>query len=239
MKSDHLNTEFAAAMAALNDSAAMRRLWSGGVKVPEYAQYLRQVVHYTAVNPQLQALAGANLGRAKRKLVGTYLKHALSEVGHDQLAVRDLRKLDVDVEFMKTDEPLLETTLLTALPRHQLANYGPVGHLGYLYFLEFLPTASGAAYADLLLEGGVPETAMSFIREHVRVDVAHNALMPVYADCLIDTEQDLAVVTTSIRQTGILYASMLNAAFARADYLRDPDVDAGEERRAFRSTLTA
>ena len=93
----------------------------------------------------------------------------------------------------------------------------PVSYLGWLYFLEFLPTSSGGGIAQSLKRQGVPDTAMTFLDEHRDVDIQHNKLMRIYADHMIRTPQDLAEMAYTMEVTGALFANMLEAAFEAAD----------------------
>ena len=64
---------------------------------------------------------------------------------------------------------------------------------------------------------GVPVAAMSFLQEHVSVDVQHNKLMERYAERIIQDEADYDAVVYAMRVTGHLYANMLAAALEQAD----------------------
>jgi len=97
----------------------------------------------------------------------------------------------------------------TAFPFYQINYLNPIGYLGYLYFLEFMPTQAGAGYMGALRHAGVPEVAMTFLQEHMTVDVAHNKLMEEYLRRLVRTEGDLQSVTYAMHVTGQLYGDML------------------------------
>jgi hypothetical protein len=70
-------------------------------------------------------------------------------------------------------------------------------------------TQAGAGYMAALKAAGVPDAAMTFLHEHVTVDVAHNNLMQEYLRRLVRTESDLSAVAYAIRVTGYLYGEML------------------------------
>jgi pyrroloquinoline quinone (PQQ) biosynthesis protein C len=146
-----------------------------------------------------------------------FLKLAISEIGHDRMALADLAALGEDVSEVPLTNPLPTTIALTAFPFYQVQYANPIGYLGYLYFLEHMPTAAGRSYAEGLLRAGVPESALSFLHEHTTVDVAHNKLMDEYIQRLVRTEADLDAVCYAIEVTGELYALMLQGAIEDAE----------------------
>lgn len=216
-----LRAAFDSVQAAFLQSPALRRLQEGSIGIPHYASYLRQVFHQVRENPQIQALATVYFRGHQRAAIKRFFKHATSEIGHDQLALEDLRALGVDVETLPYEHPLPETAGLISFPFYQIYNLNPVGYLGYLFFLEFLPTASGGALMTALQRVGVPRDAMRFLNDHAVIDVAHNRMMEAYAETLITDEREFKSVVYAMRVTGALYARMIEAAFMAADYPMD------------------
>ncbi|HMV65493.1 MAG TPA: iron-containing redox enzyme family protein [Myxococcota bacterium] len=210
----------------------VRRLLDGEITVAHYGALLRQIFHHARENPQLQVLASVFFRGEQRSVVRPFFKHATSEIGHDQLALDDLARLGADVSGVRAERPLPETSALLGLAFYEIQHRNPVGYLGYLYFLEYLPTSAGAAYRDALLRIGVPADAMTFLHDHMTVDVGHNRLMEVYLDGLVTSEEDLDAVVYMIGATGVMYARMVEAAFAWADDPREPAPAREELRRA-------
>lgn len=213
----HLHSAFQAVQATFLQSCALSRLSQGDIGLSHYASYLRQVFHHTRENPQIQALATVYFRGHQRAAIKRFFRHASSEIGHDQLARDDLDRLGIDTETLPFENPLPETTALISFPFHQIYNLNPVGYIGYLYFLEFLPTGSGAALMSSLARLGVPEGAMTFLHDHATIDLAHNQLMDGYVETLITNERELRSAIYAMRVTGTLYARMIEAAFAQAD----------------------
>lgn len=216
-----LRSQFQNVLRAFEGTPAMRRLLSGALSIAHYKSYLRQTYHYTRDNPQIQTLAAVYFRGDDRGAVKMFFRHASSEIGHDEMALNDLMVLGEDVAAVRRENPLPETVALNAFVFYQIYNRNPIGYLGYLFFLEFLPTASGAAYIEMLGRAGVPPQAMTFLQEHATVDVHHNKLMEHYAEALIQTEADRDAVIYAMRATGRLYAAMLDAAIAQADRPED------------------
>lgn len=214
---EQLTAAFRAVQSSFLNSAGLLRLREGRIGVDHYAAYLRQVFHHTRENPQIQALATVYFRGHQRAAIKRFFSHASAEIGHEQLALSDLKELEVEVDSLPYENPLPETTALIAFPFYQIYNLNPVGYLGYLYFLEFLPTGSGGALMDALAKAGVPPGAMRFLHDHSTIDVAHNRMMETYAQTLITTERELCSVIYAMRATGVLYAGMVEAALASAD----------------------
>jgi Iron-containing redox enzyme len=115
------------------------------------------------------------------------------------------------------ENPHPGTAAVTAFAFHQINNGNPVGYLGYLFFLEFLPTSQGEGLMKGLKAAGVPANAFTFLEDHVRVDIGHNKAMERYCADLITTQEALDTVIYAMRTTGYLYTNMINAAVENAD----------------------
>jgi pyrroloquinoline quinone (PQQ) biosynthesis protein C len=213
---DTLRTVFTEAMAGFTRSSAMRTLAEGRITLDQYKSVLREIYHYAKEDPQIQALATVFFRGDDRDTVKLFLKHAISEIGHDRIALADLAALGEDISLVPLGNPLPATIALTAFPFYQIQYANPVGYLGYLYFLEHMPTAAGETYSTALAATGVPTTAMTFLHEHMTVDVAHNKLMEEYITRLVRTKADLAAVSYALRVTAELYGAMLSSAMDAA-----------------------
>ncbi|HUP97304.1 MAG TPA: iron-containing redox enzyme family protein [Usitatibacter sp.] len=224
-----LKGEFEQVMAHFNASPALRMLAERRVTLAHYKSILREIFHYSREDPQIQALAAVRFRGTDREFVKMFFKHATMEIGHDRMALDDLRALGEDVSSIPASRPLPSTMALISFPFFQIEHREPVGYLGYLYFLEFMPTHHGAAYGAALGSLGVPESAMTFLAEHMAVDVGHNKLMEQYLRGLVHDERDLEAVVYALRVTGELYAGMLLGAIEHAERPRQFGRVAAEE----------
>lgn len=227
-----LQTAFQNVLENFKNSPAMQRLNPQQFTVEHYKSYLRETYYYTRDNPQLQALACTYFRGSDRQFVKQFLKHAISEIGHDDLALNDLVYLGGgEIEQIRNANPLPNTLALNAFAFYQVYTQNPIGYLGYLYFLEYLPTSSGTGYMQLLENLGIPKEAMTFIHEHATVDHAHNRLMDKYVDGLIQTQDDLDSIIYVIQATGKLYADMLLAAFETVEKPQNFGINSEEKNR--------
>lgn len=204
-----IETHFIKAMEQFKESPAITALREGRVTVAHYKAVLREIYHYAKEDPQIQALATVYFRGKDRATVKLFLKHATSEIGHDLMALEDLRALGEDISEIPLSNPLPTTISFTAFPFYQIQYQNPIGYLGYLYFLEFISTQAGAEYVGALKKIGIPAQALTFVREHMTVDVAHNQLMHEYLRRLVRNDSDLQAVIYGIHVTGRLYGDML------------------------------
>ncbi len=210
-------SEFQAAFAKFLARPSVTRLIRGKATLAEYGSFMRQVFHQTRENPQTQAHATLFFRGRQRACVRGFLKHALAEVDHDELARNDLRHLGVPMSALAEDIPferaLPETTALSAYIFHQIQHVSPLCYVGFMYFLEFMPTTIGEGAVDALDLMGVPTNCRSFILDHVTIDAAHIKLMDNYLQEMVTDEHELAIVANAMADTARLYGHMIDAAF--------------------------
>ncbi|MEM1436972.1 MAG: iron-containing redox enzyme family protein [Pseudomonadota bacterium] len=201
-------------------AAPLQTLASGELTLAHYKSVLREIYYYSREDPQIQALATVYFRGKDREQVKPFLRHAISEVGHDELALNDLRALGEDVDNLPFQSPLPTTMGLIAYPFYQINYQNPIGYLGYLYFLEHLPTSSGDSIGGALAAAGIPPEAMTFLNEHFTVDFGHNQLMRNYLQELVKSDADRDAVIQGMETTGVLYSAMLQGAIDSAEEAR-------------------
>ena len=192
-------------------------LLEGRFTVEHYKSILRQIFHHTRENPQLQALATVYFRGHQRAVIQRFYRHATSEIGHDRLALDDYKTLGGDASSLPYENPLPATLALLGYGFYEVCNRNPLGYLGYLFFLEFTPTTAGNGVMDALGEIGVPNRAMTFLKDHTVIDVGHNKLMEGYVADLVRHDWQAETVVAAMHATGNLYANMLDEAVAFSD----------------------
>ncbi len=227
-----LEKHFQEAAGDFVQSPALQRTLAGNITIKHYMSLLRQLYHQVRDNPQVMALATVYFKGPQRAMVKGFCKHAVSEMGHDELAMNDLIALGDNVETLRYENPLPSTIALLSFAYYQVYNLNPVGLLGYIFFLEFISTQHTSPYVDKLGSMGVPPAAMTFILEHSKVDVGHNKLMETYAEKLILSEEDLDSVVYAMKVTGKLYADLIQGAFDQVDHPKDWGLSSVERRYA-------
>ncbi len=225
-----LLSTFDEAFAEFNRSRAMRFLQSADFRPSHYASALREMYFYTRDNPQLQVSLALAFRGEQRKAVRRIVGHALDEVGHDLMALDDLKALGGDVDGIPEERPLPSTLPLVAYPIYLMSQGNPIGYLGQIFFLEFMPTRSGSTYIETLQQAGIPQSAMSFLAEHATVDEHHNRLMQHHVRDLIRTPEQLEAACEAIRVAAYNYAQMLAGAFDAAERYAHLDAAIAEAR---------
>jgi len=220
-KFEIVKAEWLKAFSELNAQTWFQRLASGDVQLKHYKAYLRETYFQTGHNPQIQAVSTGALPSSKQKVVYKIFQHAMSEIGHDLLALNDLKALGHDISKIPNERPLPSTMSLVAFPLYLIHYVNPVGYLGYLFHLEVMPTTSGMQYVEILKKMGVPESAVTFIEEHAKVDEYHIQNIAHYLEELVTTKEELDLVIYAAKATCHLHGRMLIDAFERVDGLPD------------------
>ena len=215
-KYELVKKEFDKILTELLNDPVYKKILSGDINKKFYINFIVQSGLLAGHNPQIQAYATMHFKGSQKELVKGFLKHAASECGHDQLAYNDAVTCGLTSYDVKTIKPYYETTSLTALPLYMIQFVNPVAYLGYLFYLEFLPTAIGLDVMPVLQKIGVPQDALTFIHDHATIDVGHNKLMVDYVEKLIVTEQDYTDVLYTMRTTAYLHTLMIKRAQAES-----------------------
>jgi len=205
------------AMDKIYQTGWFKRLNEGKLSKDHYLSYLVETFHHAGQNPQLQAFATMYFKDNLRDVIKRFYQHAISEIGHDLLALDDAVALGLDREKVMTSRPLATTVAFNAFPFFQIQKGNTIGYLGYLFHLEHLPTRDGNKIIETLKSKGIPDAALTFLQEHSTVDHAHTKLMQNYIDQLVVTEKDFAEMCSSLRDSALLHKYMLESAFERAE----------------------
>ena len=195
------------------------RLARGDFSLCHYKGFLRETYHHAGLNPQIQAMCTMFLKGRPRKIIKKFYQHAISEIGHDLLALADLGSLGVDKESIVNSRPLASTIAYNAYPLYEIQFCNPLSYLGYLFHLEFMPTQGGSDYIKSLKKVGVPDSALTFLEEHRSVDEQHNTFMKSYLEELIQNEKDLDDVIHATRNSCQLHGRMIVESFQNGEKL--------------------
>ena len=197
----------------------MQRVAAGNVDLRHYIGFLLETYHNAGMNPQLQAFATMFFKEKHREVVKKFYRHAISEIGHDLLAMNDLAELGVGKNTVEKSKPLPTTSAFFGHFFYKIQTDNPLHYLGYLFHLEFSPTQDGPKYIQMLKAKGIPESALTFLHEHATVDIAHNKLMESYINELVKTSEDLDVVIESVKCAVQLHTIMLSHALENGEIL--------------------
>ena len=180
-----------------------------------YKYYLRETYYHTRENPISQLIAVRSFSRTQHDILSKYVAHARSEISHDLLALNDYVALGGNREEVIMGMPLPDTEAMIGYTYYCAYSDTPLKYLGYLFHVEALPTLQGQDYIKLLLNSGVPENAVTFLKEHADVDPSHSKLMAQYIEALVKTEEDELILKHAIKTGMMLHHRMLIAAIKR------------------------
>jgi pyrroloquinoline quinone (PQQ) biosynthesis protein C len=214
---ERLKTEWFKSLEKQNENAWSQRLSKGDLQLKHYKSYLRETYFNAGRNPHIQVMAAARFTNEQRNITRKIFQHATSEVSHDLLALNDLKALGHDVSNIPNELPLPDTIALVSFPIYVINYLNPIGYLGYLFHLEFLPTLNGPKYLEILQGMGIPKEGLTFIEEHAQVDQYHVKLIESYMEELVQTKEDLDFVIYCAQTTCHLHGQMISGAFAAVD----------------------
>lgn len=175
-----------------------------------YGLYLVETFHYTRENPRHQALVGTRPG-VDPHYARFCFTHAAEEVGHEMMALHDLRSLGHDVTVDDLPEQLEETAVLSSY-LHRISQTGnPLARVGYSFWAESSYEHIGplllAARAQLELE----DRHMTFLVAHARIDAHHAKEIDDVLGRFARTDDDWEAVARVMRTSLRLTVAMLDA----------------------------
>ena len=209
-----LRTELAAEwQRLLADSALADLVLNGTYDQRLYALYLIETFHYTRENPRHQALVGTRAdtdpGYAR-----FCFKHAAEEVGHEMMAVHDLRSLGYDVEAAELPAPLEATAVLSSY-LYRIAQTGnPLGRVGYSFWAESSYEHIGPLLVAAQDQLGIEDKNMTFLVAHAKIDADHAQEIDQVLRRFATTADDWDAVERVMRTTLRLTVEMLDAVAA-------------------------
>jgi len=212
-----IKIEWKLAFDEMNARPSFQKILNATIGLNHYQSILRQSYYHARERPQVQAFATAFFRGHQRKHLRTFFRDALSEIGHDELALLDLKNLGVDTSNIPCERPLPSTMALIAYGYYQVQHLNPVGYLGYLLHFDFMPAYGSRSYLDALQKSGVPKEAMAFFQDSSGLEFNHNKLLEIYVDDLVKTESDLEAVMYGMRTTSRLYELMIAEAIDEVD----------------------
>ena len=139
-----------------------------------YALWLSQVAHLTRHTSAHQALVGTRIDEISFTYAKFCFEHASEEVGHEMMAINDLKKIGYDVKSVADlPAPLPATTKLNAYLYFVAQHAHPATRLGFSYWAEkcypFISEFAGTTKSALQLT----DRQMTFFVSHAEIDAKH------------------------------------------------------------------
>jgi hypothetical protein len=206
-----LEKEWLSCFARMRRGRFFQLLASKRLERAHYMGFLRETYHNTYHNPKKMALFMAHLNSYRPRLEAKFMKHTAAEIGHDEMALDDLKVLGGDPDAVRRGRPLPSTEALTAFIVFQIQHRNPLAYLGYLYHLEAMPVHMGADVMQCLASIGIPPEATTFLREHADADPVHIKWNREYMEGFIRNDEDLEAALYGMRGTCELHGGMFQA----------------------------
>jgi len=175
---DGLFARLDASIGALWAGAERRPFWgrivSEGWDRAAYRRTMIQIFHYTRHNSVNQAAAAFRADPDDLPLLRFIYGHAKEELGHERLALHDLRSLALVAEDgSDIDPPLPATDALINYLYGVVLRDGPVPRLGYSYWAESVYPHIAPLLRAARSSLGLADRDMTFFVAHAEIDAGH------------------------------------------------------------------
>lgn len=164
-------------------------LTSGDKKL--YALWLSQVAHLTRHTSAHQALVATRIDEITHAYMKFCLEHAMEEVGHELMALDDLRKIGAGITTFEDLPPALgSTNKMTAYLYFAAERLHPFTRLGFSYWAEkCYPYIAGLA-GNTKKALGLGDHQMTFFVNHATIDEKHAADVERIIQVVCQNEND-------------------------------------------------
>ncbi|WP_210644335.1 iron-containing redox enzyme family protein [Pseudomonas sp. Tri1] len=188
-----------------------------------YQQLMLQVYHYTRYNSVNQAACAYSADPEETTLLRFVYKHALEELGHERMVLRDLESVGLLPQDMPA--PLAPTQALIAFLNDVAIRKGPIARLGYSYWAEDVYEHIQPILDRFRTDLGLKDEQMTFFVAHSTIDEKHAEEVRTAMQRAVKTEQDRRqikeVARVTLWLTGQLMEEALRAYLAGEEGLRE------------------
>jgi pyrroloquinoline quinone (PQQ) biosynthesis protein C len=166
--------------------ASIGELWAGAERRPFWGRIVRegwdrdayrrtmsQIFHYTRHNSVNQAAAALRADPDDLPLLRFIYGHAKEELGHERMALHDLKSAGLVGEGETVDPPLPATDALVNYLYGVALRDGPVPRLGYSYWAESVYPHIAPLLRAARSSLGLADRDMTFFVAHAEVDAGH------------------------------------------------------------------
>lgn len=215
--SEILNEELVPGWERLMKTRIVRALMSEEPVGIELLQlYLIESYHYVKHNAQHQALAVWQKDVRDRDFMRAALQHAVEEVDHDLLALRDLEKMGVPRAEVVASIPLPQTLGFTGYLYYAVMRENPIGRLGYSIWAEGTQQIGPTIIERLMKKFKIDdERKISFFAAHAKLDMRHGVECCESIDRFAVTPEDRQAIRTVAHTSMTLFIDLLEAIYDR------------------------
>ncbi len=188
-----------------------------------YQQVMLQVYHYTRYNSVNQAACALSADPEQTSLLRFVYKHALEELGHERMVLRDLEAVGLLPQQMPV--PLAPTQALIAFLNDVAIRKGPIARLGYSYWAEDVYEHIQPVLDRFRNDLNLKDEQMTFFVAHSTIDEKHSEEVRLAMERVVKTDEDRSqikdVARVTLWLTGQLLEEALRAYLADEDSMRE------------------
>jgi hypothetical protein len=174
-----------------------------------YCHWLAQAYYMVKHTTRFASFAASRIDFKDERLHKSLLQHLREEVGHEMLALKDLKSMGWTLN--ETPE-MMETKFMIQNQYYWIAK-SPYTHYGFIWVLEALAVLRGKELVKRMSKHH-PENCFSFIDVHAEEDVDHSDA--IVAQISEFKTEDLIMLRENMLQTFYLYAEMLSHIAAKS-----------------------
>ena len=192
------------------NSGLAQAVLNGSATKELYAIYMIETYHYTSHNARNQALVGTRNDIESLPYLKFCLEHAADEIGHQHMALHDIRSIGLISQEFTPPRPLLATETFIAYIYWLSLTGNPLQRLGYSYWAE-----SCYSYINPLLSGiqktlNLQPSQMTFFVAHSDIDADHFEHVKTIIRRSCKTSEDLKAIEYALETTLILTGKILD-----------------------------
>lgn len=175
-----------------------------------YQQVMLQIYHYTRFNSVNQAACAFSADPAQTTLLRFVYKHALEELGHENMVIRDLDSVGILPAEMPA--PLAPTQALIAFLNDVAIRLGPIPRLGYSYWAEDVYDHIQPLLNKFRTDLNLKDENMTFFVAHSAIDEKHSEEVRLAIKRAVTTDSQRAAIKEVARVTLYLTGQLLEEA---------------------------
>lgn len=191
------------------------------VPVEFYQLVMLQVYHYTKYNSVNQAACAYSANPDDNHMLRFIYKHAMEELGHQNMVVRDLTSIDAMPETIPA--PLEPTQALISYLNDVALRAGPIARLGYSYWAEEVYDHIQPLLDKFRKDLGLTDENMTFFVAHSTIDEKHAAEVKEAMKKAVKTDADFEAVLAVTKVTLYLTGQLLEQTYKAFEKARSGD----------------
>ncbi|WP_397451642.1 iron-containing redox enzyme family protein [Pseudomonas sp. NA-150] len=218
---DNFFSELDAIVISGWDKIKKGRYWSRSLEKPItvelYQQVMLQIYHYTRFNSVNQAACAFSADPGQTTLLRFVYKHALEELGHEKMVIRDLESIGALPASLPA--PLPPTQALIAYLNDVAIRLGPIARLGYSYWAEEVYDHIQPILNKFRTDLGLKDEQMTFFVAHSSIDEKHSEEVRLAMQRAVKTDAERALIKEVARVTLYLTGQLLEESLLEYERL--------------------